>query len=110
MKRIWFKKDCIKWIIEGKKITTFRSRKHIGEYEIVQGSRFKAKGLGIFLKLSVPMNDGKPMLFKREQIIDHWYDTEGDFQNSEQFTQWLDENKLVLPEVGYLCGIEVIKK
>jgi hypothetical protein len=104
IKRIWFKKDCVKWILEGKKTTTFRSRRHEGEYEIVEGSRFKAKGLGIFLKLTLLSQTNA------YDIIHYLYMTEGKFDSSQEFEEWLKKNKLELPEYGYLHKIEVIKK
>ncbi len=108
-KRIWFKPDCIKWIREGKKTTTFRRGRHEGIYEIVQGSRFKAKGLGIFLKLSVAFCDGNAWPLRRENVIRFSYDTEGDFHSPQDFESWLKQNKLELPEIGYLHSIELIK-
>lgn len=29
-KRIWFDPDCVGWLLNGKKTTTFRARKHEG--------------------------------------------------------------------------------
>jgi len=103
-RRIWFKKDCVQWILEGKKTTTFRSRRHVGEYEIVEGSRFKAKGLGIFLKLT-PQN--LPM--HSVDVIDFHYKTEGNFVTDKELVTWLKKNKLELPEWGYLHDIKILE-
>jgi len=105
MKRIWFKPDCVKWILEGKKTTTFRSKKHEGEYEIVKGSRFKAEGLGIFLKLTP-----EKLPIKDENAVAIHFRTEGDFKSPGDFMEWLITNKLQLPEWGYLHKIDVINQ
>lgn len=102
MKRMWFRPDCVKWILEGKKTTTFRKRQHSGEYEIVEGSWFKPRRLGIFLKLT-------PQELPT-QSFNIPFDREGDFETREDFYAWLEKNKLELPSVGYLHKIEVIKR
>ncbi len=104
MRRIWFKKDCVKWMLDGKKTTTFRSRKHVGEYEIDFGSRYKPKPSGIVLKL-IPL-----VYATSECCINFDYKTEGCFSSIGEFRVWLDRNKLSLPDVGWLHSIEVLKK
>lgn len=103
-KRIWFKPDMIKWILEGKKTTTFRSRRHEGLYEIDLGSRFKPKPSGIRLRLT-PMST-----WEREQVISYCFDTEGDFNTDFAFAEWLEINKLELPDCGWLHKIEVLER
>jgi len=101
MKRIWFKEDCIKWIAEGKKTTTFRKTKHEGEYVVVHGSRYKPKRTGLKIIL-------KPLYYiDRDTVIGREYDKEGDFKTPEEFRQWLKKNNLNLPACGWLHKIEV---
>ena len=110
-KRIWFKPDCVKWILEGKKTTTFRSRRHEGLYEIDIGSRFKPKptegpnavGSGIRLRLT-PIQTTTAS----DCITEH-YKTEGSFNDSYAFQYWLNKNKLNLPNFGWLHKIEILE-
>ena len=103
-KRIWFKKDCIQWILEGKKTTTFRSQMHFDEYEIVEGSRFKSRGLGIILEL-IP----RKLPMRSVDLIEFHYHTEGDFDADWKFQLWLEGNKLSLPKWGYLHDIKILE-
>ena len=107
MRRIWFKPDCIKWIRDGKKTTTFRLKKHDGVYEIVKGSWFKPEKLGIRVKLT-------PLCHATlADVIDFRFDTEGDFHNSDEFLDWLKDVGLwkKYPHLasGWLHKIEVLE-
>ena len=103
MKRIWFKPDCVEWIKQGKKTTTWRTRKHEGEYEVVKGSWFNNKPIGLKLRLTpiVDMSFGKLLTN---------YETEGDFANKEVFFDWLVNNGLSCDnqKKGWLHKIEVV--
>ena len=104
MKAIRFKPDCREWIRKGVKTTTFRRTKKQGLYEIVEGSWFHPKRLGVYVKLT-PIK----RMTKREVLLHH-YETEGDFKNTEQFMEWLQKNGLweKLPEEGWLHLIEYL--
>jgi len=104
MRRIWFKKDCVKWIREGKKTTTFRSLKKEGIYGVVQGSYYRSEFIGLDLVLTVI----KPAL--EHTVIHEHFSTEGDFRTVDDFKEWLHTNKLVLPQFGYLHDVFVVPK
>lgn len=103
MKRIWFKPDCIEWIRTGKKTTTWRSRKHNGEYVVVKGSRFNAIPIKPRLVLSItPICE-----IEFSKVCKNWK-TEGEFKSEIQFDKWLKKNKIT-GKCGYLHQIVVIK-
>jgi hypothetical protein len=104
MKRIWFKPDCIEWIRSGKKTTTWRSRRHIGEYIVVKGSRFKAVPIEprLIIKLT-------PLIqIDIEGLMCFYYDKEGDFNTAHEFEIWLKKNKVYSDKVGTVHTIEVL--
>lgn len=98
---IRFKPDGVKWILEGKKTTTFRKNQQKGMFEIVQGSWFKPIHTGIMLRLN-PI-----YLASSVNVVLNHYKTEGNFKSSNAFKEWLHINKLTLPDVGWLHRIEV---
>jgi hypothetical protein len=101
MKRIWFKPDCLTWIAEGKKTTTFRKTKHSGEYFVVQGSWYKPKPTGLTVAL-------KPLFYTcKDTVVKMEFDREGDFKTSDEFLLWLEKNKLKLPEWGWVHEVKV---
>ena len=103
-KRIWFKPDCVKWIVEGKKTTTFRSRRHEGLYEIDLGSRFKPKPSGIRLRLT-PIEETDVF-----DLVAENYATEGNFNGPQDFQAWLDKVGLTgKMGLGWLHKIEVLE-
>jgi hypothetical protein len=104
MKRIWFKPDCIKWIREGKKTSTFRKTKHEGEYKVVQGSRYNSKPIGLVVKL-IPL-----LYWHRNTVVTILYGREGDFKTTDEFRSWLERNKLKLPEWGWVHEIKVVAR
>lgn len=109
MRKIWFKKDCTEWIKNGKKTTTFRHRKHVGEYEVVEGSRFKNKPIGLQVRLT-PIRE---IAAGSDEFIKECYATEGDFKTPDEFTAWLKANRLYdkySGAQGWLHEISVIKK
>jgi len=102
-KRIRFKDDCIKWILEGKKTTTFRATRRNGLYEIVKGGWFHPEGTGIFIQM-------EPIEYiSKVQLIMQHYHTEGDFSSPEEFMSWLKSVGLYdhLPPAGWLNKIEL---
>ena len=103
--RIWFKPDCVRWIEEGKKTTTFRRRKHEGIYEVMKGSWFLARGVGLKVRL-IPI----AALAFGEVIANH-FESEGDFEDSNEFAMWLKRVGLAkkLPLVGWLHRIEIVE-
>jgi len=104
-KRIWFKSDCIDWIRSGKKTTTWRSQKHNGEYIIVKGSRFKA--VPIKPKLIIKLT---PFTELNEADILAFWNTEGGFENEDEFDNWLTVNHLCNnAKNGWLHKIEVLR-
>lgn len=104
MKMIRFKPECREWIRRGIKTTTFRRARKQGIYEVVEGSWFHPKRLGMFVKLS-PIR----RMTKTEVLLYH-FQTEGDFQSSEQFMEWLVKTRLweKLPNEGWLHRIEYL--
>lgn len=104
-KRIWFKPDCVRWIREGKKTTTFRKTKHEGIYQVVRGSWFKAEPVGLRVRLTLIVE----MPF--EQVISLHYGTEGDFETPLEFADWLSMVglKYRTEQLGWLHNIEVIE-
>jgi len=100
---IRFKPDCREWIKKGIKTTTFRRNKKQGVYEIVEGSWYHPKRLGIFIRL-IPLF---PKMTSVDVIRRHFM-TEGDFKSPEEFLEWLKKNKLELPEEGWLHHIEYL--
>jgi len=106
MRRIWFKPDCIKWIRDGKKTTTFRLKRYEGDYEIVEGSRFKPESSGLIIKLTPIMEN------QFKSVVWDDYSTEGPFIDPEEFGHWLQKNGLwrkYFNTVGWLHEIEVLE-
>ena len=104
-KRIWFKPDCVEWIVKGIKTTTFRRRRHEGIYEVVRGSWFKPEPVGLTLKLT-PI---KQMDFL--DCINAHFETEGDFDCQADFEAWLNKVGLDYQKderLGWLHKIEVV--
>ena len=104
MRGIRFKNDCIKWIREGIKKTTYRKTRRNGEYEIVKGSWFKPERLGMFVRC-------KPILEINSIVLVSWFWwLEGDFKSTHEFQEWLIKNKLFkkLPIVGWLNSVEYL--
>lgn len=104
MRRIWFKPDCVRWIVEGKKTTIFRTKRHDGIYQIVKGSWFSPVSLGITLKLT-PIAQ-----VSLGELLRDYYATEGDFSKPTDLMDWLKQMKLFnkLPDRGWLHRIEVL--
>jgi hypothetical protein len=102
MKRIWFKEDCRRWLLEGKKTTTFRKREHKGEYMVVQGNWYRPKPTGIKVEL-LPL-----CRVHKKNLILFWFFSEGDFKTPEEFCVWLKRNKLELPTYGWVHEIKVV--
>lgn len=100
MKRIWFKPRMVKALIERRKKTTFRSRKHEGLYEVVRGSWYDSIPVGIVIKLT-PLR-----AVTKEEVIEKYYRQEA-FDSPEDFREFIKTEKLKMPEVGILHGIEV---
>ncbi|KXB01094.1 hypothetical protein AKJ44_02950 [candidate division MSBL1 archaeon SCGC-AAA261F17] len=103
-KRIWFKPDCIKWIREGIKTTTFRNTKRNGVYDVAKGSWFNATPIGLRLKLT-PTN-----LMSGENVINKHYEIEGQFKSPQEFRGWLEKVGLELPTAGWLNEIKVLTR
>lgn len=89
MKRIWFKEDCIEWIRTGKKTTTFRTRRHDGDYVVVRGSRYKALPVSPLLIISL-----RPVNQYPSTLLPKFFRSEGDFKTRKEFEDWLRKNKL----------------
>lgn len=104
MKRIWFKPDCVRWIREGKKTTTFRKTRHEGTYKVVKGPRFKAVPIGLNIKLT-PIDE---MAFS--VVVNSYFITEGNFKSSNEFVDWLDYVGILYhhEQLGWLHQIEVL--
>jgi len=102
MKMIRFKPDCRDWIKRGIKTTTFRRTRKQGVYEIVEGSWYHPRRLGMYVRLTpiTKMNTNTVIFFH--------YTTEGDFKSPEEFLEWLKKNKLELPELGWLHHVEYL--
>ena len=102
MRMIRFKRDCLDWIKQGIKTTTYRKNKKHGIYELVEGSRFHPKRLGIYILL-IPIEKTTVT----DVILNH-YGSEGDFKSPREFREWLKKNRLELPETGWLHRIEYL--
>lgn len=105
MKRIWIKPDGREWIRKRIQKTTFRKNmKEEGIYEVVEGSIYNPKSVGMWVKLT-------PLKYcSLEEVISNHYSTEGDFKSPEDFVAWLKANKLKLPDEGYLHGITMLEE
>lgn len=104
MKKIRFKPDCREWIKLGIKTTTFRKTRRNGIYEIVEGDIFHPKGLGLIIEcLPIARITGK-------EVVDLHYQSEGDFDSPKEFLEWLEKNKLRLPERGWLNLVTFIEE
>jgi len=102
MKHIRFKPDCREWIKRGVKTTTFRKTKRNGIYEIVEGSWYHPRRLGIFIKCT-PIKHTTS-----EDVVFNHYMTEGDFKDPIEFLAWLRRNNLELPDEGWLNRVEFL--
>lgn len=102
MRTIRFKKDCIEWIKTGRKTTTYRKNKKEGIYEIVRGSYYHCEHLGIVVRLTpiAPIN--------KEELISYYWQKEGDFETRWDFLAWLGEEKVTLPDFGWLMKVEYL--
>ena len=105
MKNIWFKPDCIDWIRMGKKTTTWRTKKHDGEYVVVKGSWFKS--IPIEPKLIVRLSE--PRQISIDELVRKYWILESPL-NKQKFKDWLIKNKLYQPEkIGWIHRIEIMK-
>ena len=102
MKRIWMKPDCVRWILQKRKTTTFRENKHIGMHDIVKGSWFKAEKIGVIIELVPSLRCASDI------VIHNNYSTKGDFKSPIEFIVWLERNKLTLPKFGWLHEITYV--
>ncbi len=93
--------DCIDWVKQEVKGTTFQSRRYEGLYEIVTGSRFKKKRTGVVIKLT-PLAK-----LDRDTVVIVHFRTEGPFNTAPEFLDWLKKAKLKLPDEGWLHEIEL---
>lgn len=110
-KRIWFKPDCVRWINEKKKSTTFRSRRHEGIYDVVRGSWFKPEKVGLTLRLTPIAH------VSSSTVIKEHFASEGPFRTSDEFIEWLKRVRLYdkFPEFGWLhrsivCNSRFVEK
>lgn len=104
LRGIRFQNDTLKWLLEGVKTTTFRKNPRKGLYEVIKGGFFTQKRLGIIVEC-VPI-----MHTSAENVIEHHYQTEGDFKSPEEFRNWLKRQKLPLPKEGCLIAVKVVKR
>lgn len=96
--------DCVRWILEGKKKTTYSRNKREGTHEIVNGPLFSPKRLGIFIE----MTPHKKCSLKEVQAGD--FGTEGPFNNPEEFLSWYAQSGLGrIPARGWIHGVEQVK-
>jgi len=104
MKMIRFKPDCREWIKKRIKTTTFRRTKKQGIYEIVEGSWYHPKHLGVYVKLT-PIKR-----MTKTEVLLHHYETEGDFKSTRRFVEWLQKVGLweKFPDEGWLMKIEYL--
>lgn len=104
MRPIWFNPDCVRWIREGKKTTTFERQRKEGIYEVVGGSQHGSKPTGLRVRL-VPID-----LYLRDSVIKFHFSTEGDFKNADDFLGWLKKVGLLkkMPIMGWLHRIEKV--
>lgn len=100
MKRIRFRRDCLPWIQDGSKTTTFRKTVRVGLYKIVEGVWYNVRDLGIVIQCS-PI-----MLTTATDVIQNHYATEGPFTSPAAFEAWLRRVGLTLPERGWLNSIK----
>lgn len=96
LKYLPFKPICAEWIKQGLKETTFRSRRYDNLYDVVTGSRYKRRPIGLVIK-SIPI-----MNCEAEDVINTYFRTEGPFRTAQEFKDWLGEVNLTLPDVGWL--------
>lgn len=106
MAYIRFKPDCVKWILEGSKKTTFRFRRYDGVYELAGGSLFNPKPLGVFFIL-------KPIKrIPAYEVIEEHYSTEGPFSSREEFVDWLRRSRLLkrfqTDKLGWLHSVKAL--
>ena len=104
LRGIRLRPDCRRWLLEGTKTTTFRATPRQGFYELVEGSWFKPKHLGIVVECT-------PIIWTTDlAVIQHHYGTEGPFKSPDEVRKWLKDNKLTLPHKGWLISVKVVKK
>lgn len=89
MKRIWFKKDMAQRIREGKKTATTRYKtRDTGDYQAVEGSRYKPKVFAIITIWSINHN------MKWSDVISSCYEREG-FSSAKEMEDYLLKEKLI---------------
>lgn len=103
-KRIWMKPDCVTWILQGKKTTTFRAKRCEGIHDVVRGSWYEAEKVGLTLRLT-------PFIYTSNIIvITRHFDTEGPFVTPDEFIDWLKCVNLYdkFPKFGWLHKVSYV--
>lgn len=96
--------DCIQWIVEGKKKTTYSRNRREGIYEIVTGPLLQPKRLGIFIEMTPHRK------CSLKEIQSGNFDTEGPFNNPEEFAFWCAKSGLDrLPTRGWIHSVCRVK-
>ncbi len=95
--------DCVRWILEGKKKTTYSRNRRDGIYEVVDGPLLQPKHLGIFIEMTPHKN--RPL----REVQAGNFGTEGPFNNSEEFVLWYAQSGLCrIPARGWIHGVELV--
>lgn len=110
LKRFRFKPDCVDWILQFNKRTTFRRFKHEGLYDVKRGKLFIDRTLaskeeyraGLIVNLT-PLEHTSIW-----DVLNHHYSTEGPFPSQIAFEDWLRRTKLLdkMPAEGWLHKTE----
>ena len=96
--------DCVRWIQDGRKTTTYSRHRKEGTYEVVDGPLLTPKRLGIFIE----MTPHKKCSLKEVQAGN--FGTEGPFLNSEEFASWYAQSGVgKMPARGWIHGVEQVK-
>ena len=96
--------DCVKWILEGKKKTSYSRNRREGTYEIINGPLLNPKRLGIFIEIT----PHKKCSLREVQAGN--FGTEGPFNNSGEFASWCAQSGInKIPARGWIHGVEQVK-
>jgi hypothetical protein len=96
--------DCVRWILEGTKKTSYSRNRREGTYEIIGGPLLSPKRLGIFIKIT-PYRK-----CSLREVQDGNFGTEGPFSNSREFASWCIQSGIDrIPVRGWIHGAEQVQ-
>ncbi len=96
--------DCLRWILEGKKKTSFSRSRRDGTYEIINGPLLNPKRLGIFIEMTPYKN------CSLREVQDGNFATEGPFNNPQEFASWCAQSGIDrIPARGWIHNVRQVK-